>query len=628
MSGAHRLGGLALATWIAAGSAAAEGPAAGPDGRPRRVLSIHAFEPGVPVDAIFTAGLRAGLPLGTDLALYSEHLDRLRFPEPAYEVGFGAWLRTKYAAEPPDAIVAVGADALDFLADPRTAPFPGVPVVFGMVPEDAARARPLPPTFTGVPEHFAIRETLALARALFPDTRRVALVGGASAQDRTLNELLRREVSGAAPALEVVELFGLPMETLQERLRALPGGTVVVVAAFFRDGAGRPWTGPQSIPAIASASPAPLFTFYAHLLGLGTTGGVQTDFGESGRAVARSLLRVLAGEPPGAIPVRPSGPGAAVLDGRVLDRFGVPDARLPAGVEIRFREPPPWVRYLWAIGLAGGALLVQSALIALLLLERRRRWWAEAMARENLAVVARMSRVSALGELVGSLAHEINSPLGAVLNNAEAAQRYLAAGTGELGEVRSCLDDIVRDVERASEVLRRIRGALRHESWTPVALDAGALIRDALRLVQAELRDRGATVDVRVAPGLPAVTGDAVQLVQVLLNLVLNALDAVAPLPEGQRRVRISAEARGDGLAVRVEDSGPGVPPAVAPRVFDPFFTTKATGLGMGLAVARSIVEAHGGAIALAAAPGGGAAFEVTLPAAEGDAAAGAAAGA
>ncbi len=606
---------LAVAIAAALGHVAA---ATEPDARTRRVLSIHAYEPGVPADAIFTAALRAALPLGSEVALYSEHLDRLRFPDPAYEEGFRAWLRGKYARTPPDVLVAVGADAIEFLADPATTPFPGVPVVFGLVAEGAGAPSRPPPNFTGATEHFAIRETLDLALALFPDTEHVALAGGASAQDRPLNELLRREVAAAGHPLDVIELFGLPMQELQRRLRALPPRSIVLVVSLFRDGAGRQFVGTQSVPALASASSAPVFTLYSHLLGLGTVGGVHTDFGESGSIVARTVQRILAGERVETIPVQRSGSSRAALDGRQLDRWGVADARVPAGVEVQMRERSPWSRYRWTIVLASLGFLLQSVLIGLLLLERRRRWRAEATARENLAVLAHMNRVSAVGELVGSLAHEINSPLGAALNNAEAAQRLMADGARDEAELRSCLEDIVRDVTRAGAVLRRIRGVLRREVSTPVELDVAAVIRDALHLVKADARDRGVTVDEQIAPALPTVTGDEVQLSQVIVNLLINALDAVAGVAEPRRRVRVEAEVRGDRVAIRVVDSGPGVPPALTGRVFEPFFTTKPVGLGMGLPISRSIVEAHGGTIAVSQAPDGGASFEVLLPVAHG----------
>ncbi len=599
---------------LAAAALATSAAAGGVPARPRRVLAIHAFEPGVPVDALFTAGFRAALPLGPALELYSEHIDRQHFPDPAYAEGFRRWLREKYAQAPPDVVAALGVDALEFLADPATTPFPDVPVVFGMVADGAVDLSRLPPSFTGVTEYYAVRETLDLALALFPDTRHVALVGGASPLDRPLNDLLRREVLAAGRPVDVIGLFGLPMEDLLARLRALPPGTVVLAVALVRDGAGRAWIGPQSVPLISAASSGPSFGVFAHVIGLGFTGGVVTDLGEDGKVLASTVLRVLAGERPQDVPIRRSGTNHTLLDGRQLDRWRVPDARVPAGAEVLFRDPSQWRRHRAEILLAAIGFVLQSALIGVLLLERRKRWRAEAKARENLIMIARMNRISALGELVASLAHEINSPLGAVLNNAEAGQRFLTGPKRDEDEVRSCLEDIVRDATRAGDVLRRIRGVLRNETWAPRPLRIDEVVREALHLVQAELRDRGVEAQVDVAPGLPAVLADEVQLVQVFLNLVINALDAVAGQPPGHPRIRIAApDARG-AVAHRVEDSGPGVPDAIAARIFEPFFTTKPNGLGMGLAITRSIVEAHGGSIALSRAEGGGAAFELRLP--------------
>jgi C4-dicarboxylate-specific signal transduction histidine kinase len=297
----------------------------------------------------------------------------------------------------------------------------------------------------------------------------------------------------------------------------------------------------------------------------------------------------------------------------------VPAERVPPAAELLEREPTVWARYRYEVVLVVGGFAFQSVLIALLLLERRRRWAAEAKARENLAVVAHMNRVSAFGELVGSLAHELNSPLGAVLSNAQAAQRLIAAGKpADDADVRGSLADIVRDVKRASEVIRRIRGVLRKEAWDPADLDVRAVIREAYRLVKADARDKGVSVQVDAAPVLPHVNGDEVQIVQVVLNLLLNAIDAVAAMPEDRRHVRIVAKAVGGQMAITVLDSGLGVTPDVAARLFEPFFTTKPVGLGMGLSISRSIIESHGGTIGLQEAPCGGAAFEIRLPAARG----------
>jgi signal transduction histidine kinase len=307
---------------------------------------------------------------------------------------------------------------------------------------------------------------------------------------------------------------------------------------------------------------------------------------------------------------------------RVLASYESEAARLSAdpdqASEVPLREQSQWSRHRWSIAIVFAVLLVESALIGTLLVQRRGRRRAEASARENLAVIAHLNRVGAVGELAGSLAHELNSPLGAVLNNAQAARRMIVAGVPrDVQDLRECLDDIVQDARRAGEVIRRMRGVLRREDFHPLPVDVAGVIRDAVRLVEADARDRDVVLTVDVDAALPPVSGDDVQLAQVVLNLVMNAIDAVARAPRERRRALIRAVPQGDGVEISVADSGPGISPAERERVFEPFYSSKPAGLGMGLAISRSLVEAHGGTISVDAAPGGGARFHVVLPAAQ-----------
>jgi signal transduction histidine kinase len=289
---------------------------------------------------------------------------------------------------------------------------------------------------------------------------------------------------------------------------------------------------------------------------------------------------------------------------------------VPDGAEVRFQEPRLWNEHRWMVVAGISGLVLQTLLIAGLLVERRRRLSAETRSREALAVVAHLNRVGAIGELAGAFAHELNSPLGAVVNNAQAARRFLLAGPERADEVSACLEDIVGDARRAGEVVRRMRAHLRREDIEPVPLDVSAVVRDAVHLVEMDARDRGVSLSVDVEAGLPPLRGDDVQLVQVVLNLVMNALDAVGEVAEDRRRVQVRAAAAGDGVEILVVDTGSGIPPAQMDRLFDPFFTTKASGLGLGLSISRSVVEAHGGSISASPEPGGGTAFRVRLPAA------------
>jgi PAS domain S-box-containing protein len=231
--------------------------------------------------------------------------------------------------------------------------------------------------------------------------------------------------------------------------------------------------------------------------------------------------------------------------------------------------------------------------------------------------LAHLSRVTMLGELSGSLAHELNQPLTAILSNAQAAERFLQREDVDLAEVRAILADIVEEDKRAGEVIRRLRLLLRKGEVERRVLPISEVVRDALELVRGDLVNRGVTLAAELPPGLPPAVGDRVQIQQVVLNLVANACDAMEVLAPPDRRLSVRAEAvAAECLRVSVADCGPGLPAEVIERVFEPFFTTKSHGLGLGLSVCRTIVTAHGGELGAEANGDGGVTFHFTLPSA------------
>jgi two-component system, LuxR family, sensor kinase FixL len=224
-----------------------------------------------------------------------------------------------------------------------------------------------------------------------------------------------------------------------------------------------------------------------------------------------------------------------------------------------------------------------------------------------------LSRVATLSELSGALAHELNQPLAIIMSNAEAAQRLLERAQPDLDEIRAILGDIVREDERAGEVIRRLRGLLKRGTPNRQPLSLNQLVESVLKFMRADLIRRGVAVEVALDPDLPLVQADRVPIEQVLINVIGNACDAMAANEPGDRRLRIATGADAGSVQVTVFDVGTGLPSS-PDRVFDAFFTTKPEGLGMGLAISRSIVAAHGGR--LWAEPNGdrGAAFHVGLP--------------
>jgi two-component system cell cycle sensor histidine kinase/response regulator CckA len=234
---------------------------------------------------------------------------------------------------------------------------------------------------------------------------------------------------------------------------------------------------------------------------------------------------------------------------------------------------------------------------------------------ESLQDAAHMSRLAMMGELTATIAHEINQPLGAILANAEAAEILLSNPVPALKEVEHILADIRRDDLRAGQVIRRIRTLLRKKEIVLAPLDLNEVAQDVLRLIAPEALRRGVTVRQNLSPEPLLANGDAVHLQQVILNLALNAMDAMASVPRTRRLLTVSTSLWENGLAaLAVSDTGHGIPPESLPRIFESFFTTKPEGMGLGLSVARSIIEVHGGRIKVENESGGGTSFHLFLP--------------
>jgi len=240
---------------------------------------------------------------------------------------------------------------------------------------------------------------------------------------------------------------------------------------------------------------------------------------------------------------------------------------------------------------------------------------ADAEVRRLREELAHVGRVSTIGELTTSLAHELGQPLTAILSNAEAAQRLLEADPVDLDEVQAILQDIVADDQRACEVISRLRGLLKRAPLERSALDVNEITREVARLVRGDATSRGVAIRLELAAELPRVQGDRVELQQVMLNLILNGLDSMRETSAAERILVLqTVPAAAAGVRVTVRDSGSGVDPDVLDHIFDAFHTTKPGGLGMGLAIARSIVEAHGGRLRAENNPDAGASFTFALP--------------
>jgi PAS domain S-box-containing protein len=727
---------LALCGWEAIASRADE---------TKRVLIIHSNQSVLPATIIVDASIRQEMQaqLPGRLEIFSEFLDTERFPEPEHETQMAAFLREKYAKHPIDLLIVTGSQALDFLTQRRASLFADAPLIFTGIREESALLRNLPPAVIGITSRNDPVPTVELALRLQPDARRLVVVTGAAAFDRSWQETARRALRHFEGQLEVTYLSGLPMAELLREVGQLPPHTIVLYLTVLQDGAGQSFIPGDVLSRLAEASSAPIYGVYDSYLGRGIVGGYMDTFEAIGRAVAQLGLRVLAGERPETIPSRHSETSANYVDWQQLRRWSLDESRLPPGSILRFREPSLWEQHKWWIVIGVGLFIAQSFLVAALVLQglRRRRaeqvardseermslattsahlgvwhwdnasnrlWaseicrqimglgsqadvtletflglvhredltatrqslehavtigepdkaehrlvradgsehWVRAIGRTKFDALGRparmtgviidvtqekaaeresthwrqelmhLTRVATLGELSGAMAHELNQPLTAVLANAEIAQLFLSRKDCDLAEVRDILADIVTDTKRAAEVIRHLRTLFAKSETQIHPLDLNEVVAEVLKLVHSDLVARRINVTSRLAPDLPMVHGDRVQLQQVLLNLIFNACDAMADNELGERDLTVVTAPDGRVTAqISIADRGRGIKADMLDRLFKPFVTTKSRGLGLGLSICRSIIEAHGGRLWAINNPERGATFCVALPA-------------
>jgi C4-dicarboxylate-specific signal transduction histidine kinase len=239
--------------------------------------------------------------------------------------------------------------------------------------------------------------------------------------------------------------------------------------------------------------------------------------------------------------------------------------------------------------------------------------------RSARAELARVARLTTMGELAGLLSQEINQPLGAIVTHGEAGLRWLNRGEPDIDEVRDAFSRMVREAQRAADMLRDLRAFARNSAPQPAKLDINDAIRNVLMLTQGELQRHGVVLCAEPCADNRLVFGDRVHLQQVLLNLIMNGMEAMSGVADRRKVLAITSEpVESGGVLVAVEDTGTGLDPATAERIFDPFFTTKPSGMGMGLSICRSIIDAHGGRLWMSPRVPCGTSFRFTVPTAPG----------
>ena len=582
---------------------------------PKRILLIHSFAQEFSPWREYAYHIRAELrrQLPGPVEIFEASLATARLADKTLDDVFAQYLGTLSARYNLDLVVTIGAPAANFFLKVREQTFPAVPMIFTGVEKRRVSLSDLTTSDVVVPsmvDHVGIIDHI---QRLLPATDHVAVVTGNSPNEKFWVESISNELKPFTGRVTFTWLNELSFEDMLKHAAALPPRSVILFIYLSVDAAGISLEGENVVNRLHAVANAPIFSWIDLDFGQGIVGGPLVPLADVARQVSRVADRILRGEVPSKIGIQPVGFGTPKYDWRELQRWNISESRLPPGSEIHFRDPSVWERYRAYILLICGVILAQAASIGWLIYERRHRGLAEVAARNSLSELTHMNRIATAGELSASLAHEINQPLTGIVTSASAARRWLARESPDIDEARAALDQIEAAGHRASDIVTSVRSMFRKETADKSAVDINKLIWTVLGLVYFDLRKHEIDLQSRLDDQIPPVLGNQVQLQQVILNLIMNAINSMRSVQP--RVLSITSELSGpDRVEVSIEDTGTGIDPANLAQIFKPLFTTKERGMGMGLSICHSIINGHGGRIWVEPGPGRGSIFRVSLP--------------
>ena len=584
---------------------------------PKRVLLLHSFGRDFSPWAEFTKSFRMELDRKSPdtIEFFDAALMTDRFGANQDETPFTDYLKALFAKRELDLVVAIGAPAARFVQQHRPQLFSSTPMLFTAVEQRRIPFSTLSANDTVVATSSEHADVIRNILAVLPDTREIVVVVGASPNEQYWLEQLRLAVQPFADRIAFTWWNELSFDDMLKRSAALPPRSAIFFFSLLVDATGRSHEGEKSFANLRAVATAPIFTHIDTKFGAGVVGGPFYSTDDTAQRAASAAMRILSGEAPGDIKTPPIPFGTPKFDWKELQRWNISEANLPPGSEIHFRAPTMWEQYRWQLSAVTLAMLFQAALISGLLIERRRRARAQIEANSSRREVIHLNRVATATVLSSSIAHELSQPLGAIMINTEALKQMVRRGTLDLGEVDEILSDIVRDDQRASEIIHRQGRLLKKgQGSDPQVFDLNDSVREVVDIIAPEAAKRGVVLSTETSEALP-VRADRIQMQQVIINLAMNGMDALDDRDPAVRKLTIQTSRNAKtGAEVTVTDSGKGIPADRLKSIFDAFFTTKPHGTGLGLPIARTIVETYSGTIWAENRIGGGAAFHFTLP--------------
>ena len=587
---------------------------------PKDIFVIFSLGYGLPGYDAFMQSFRKTMKekYKSPLNIYVQYLEADKFQDEEILKEKIELLKHKCMALKMDVVVAVGPE-IEFILDKYAKDFfKGTPVIYldNRISEydtsNTVRKQGAAYLYIDAP----VKKNIESGLQLFPETRHIYFVCGTSIADMRYISYYKKEFKEYENRFDINYLTGLSMNTTLEKVKNLPENSIIFMPTFQMDSSNSGYYTAEAIQLVYEKTNAPIICLYKTAIGTGAVGGYVFDMDKAGEKTSGYCERILNGENPDnfEIPVREF--GELALDGKLIKKFKINERLLPEGSIILNREYSFYELNIFYIYSGIFFILLETLLLIYLsYFYRKQKRQSKTIHEheERYKTLIDFNRLTELSELTASISHQLNQPLTAILSSTQAAQRFLKNEKYDKILFEEILSNIVDDVKRSSEIMNSLRGMIKKDTREKKRLNINNVANEVSLLFKGMALMSDIYLETDYEPIELFVNGDSILLEQVILNLLLNSTEALEKKASGLKKINLKTELIDGYVFVSVSDNGPGISDKLKDEIFKPFFTTKERGLGIGLAICRSIIEDHEGKIEFTNNKWGGATFSFKL---------------
>jgi len=591
------------------------------DDETKNILIIFSLNQGLVAYQIFLENFKNILreKYSKPFKLYVEYLNVEDFPDTTYQKYVFNRINKKYKGISIDMLV-LGGPSIDPLIETYASDYiKNLPTISNDIynPFENNHKYSINSNTLEILEYFDIKKNFDLAFSLFPDYSTFYIISGASETDRFFYKLTMNAARQYNKQKKIISIVNLPANEIIKKVKDIPKKSIILIPTFLADINNVSYNTPEIIRLIHNNTSAPIFVLFDTAFDDGAFGGYVSSQAMVGIECGKAAIKILNGQNPNSIQVNPENLRRYVFDWRELKKRGLEDSELiPANSIIFHRESSFIEDHKWL--LAGILLFIifQTLLIVnLVRLNRKQKLTTQKLieTENRFRELAREDRIMRMGELTASLSHELNQPLTAIRNSAQAGLRFMQSGKSNPEMMDEILNNIVEDDKRAADVLSSIRQLMRFEKREKQKINLNPMIKQVADIFNGELKKKDIMLLLNLSENPTFVLGDSTQLQQVLLNFVSNAANAIDEAENGNRSINIIEKIENEKVTISVRDYGIGISESIKSKLFKPFVTTREKGFGIGLAISKTIIDEHDGKIWAENNPDGGATFSFQL---------------